>query len=171
MSRAQARRVAAAIGVGAATLAVFGLVAAQPAPASPGTVTINPNTNVTPSSTVTVSGTGIGPGGTFDGRVVLSQCGNAMSNGTPLTSSNFSSSDCDGVGQIGHLVGIITPVTVTNGQLQDTSFPIRESGIGANNDQCIPVTSSSMLACSIAIGDIATQGTTVAVTGVMIPTR
>jgi hypothetical protein len=160
LSRAQARRVAAALGVGAATLAFFGLVAAPGAHAA-GTVTVSPNANVTPSSKVMVSATGLGPGGTFSGLVALTQCGNASSTMVPLTS--IGASDCDGQNQFP--LGFILLQPVTSGSLASTSFTIRESGIGDNNDSCIPVTSPSQLPCSIVVADVATQGATVEVSG------
>jgi hypothetical protein len=126
------------------------------AAATGGTATVTPSSGVTPSSTVSVSGSGItgSDAQPFSGLVALSQCGNADSSGSPL--SSISASDCDGASQVAH----IKFATVTSGSLPGTSFPIRESGIGNGNRQCLPVPPAT-LPCQIGVGDVATAGTNV----------
>ena len=153
------RRTAWAIGTVVLLVSAIGLLVTSVASATGGTATVTPSSSVAPSSTVSVSGSGIvgSDAQPFTGLVALSQCGNADSSGSAL--SSISTSDCDGAAQVGNIVF----ATVTSGTLPATSFKIRESGIGNSNRKCVPVPPAT-LPCQIGMGDVATSGTNVALT-------
>ncbi|CAB4887013.1 unannotated protein [freshwater metagenome] len=124
-------------------------------------MTITPNSDVAVGATVSVSATGIISSVTnlpFSGSVVLVQCGNATTDGTPLTS--ISQIDCDGINQIANIVFGFA----SSGEVAATDFPTRTSGIGDNARQCLP-TPPATLPCGIGLADPVTTGATVQLAG------
>jgi hypothetical protein len=155
------RRIAAVAGGALLVASLVGIALSGAATASPGTVTLTPSVDVTPGSTISVSATGVlgaGTGTPFSGLVAITQCGNADSSGNPLAS--ITASDCDGAAQAGN----IKFATASSGTIPATNFTVRESGIGSSARRCVPVPPAT-LPCQLGIGDVGTQGATVALTG------
>lgn len=145
----------------ATAFASFAVSGGQASAATVGIMTITPNSDVAVGATVSVSATGIINSVTnlpFSGSVVLVQCGNATTDGTPLTS--ISQIDCDGINQIANIVFGFA----SSGEVAATDFPTRTSGIGDNARQCLP-TPPATLPCGIGLADLATTGATVQLAG------
>jgi mucin-6/19 len=134
--RQRALRRRLAMLAGTASL-VTGLVMASMAPASAATATVSvsPNSNLTSGGkvTVTVTTPNATPSGVF---VAVTQCGNAASDGTPLTALASDGSDCVGASGLGTTLQLLSGTGAGPGTYQ-TTLTLAETGMGSANAQCI----------------------------------
>ncbi|HEY9566291.1 MAG TPA: S-layer homology domain-containing protein [Nocardioides sp.] len=135
--RAAAGATALLLGLGAA-----GLALAAPAGAA-GTVTVTPSDNLADGDTATVDGAGLPAG-----QLVITQCGNAATDGTPIAGPEPAAADCNGAAQLG--TGGIKLVT---GPEFSTTYNVQADGIGASGATCISAADANF-PCTIVIADL-----------------
>jgi hypothetical protein len=136
MKRAQRRRAAGAAGAVLLVAAIAAAIVSAPVGAAGETLAVTPNTNLTDGQTVsvTVTTTAATTAGVF---IAVTQCGNADSSGAPLAA--VTADDCVGAGGLGTSLQLIDfPAGNVPAGDHTVSLTMKQTGIGANQAQCIP---------------------------------
>src|SRR6478735_4726993 len=151
----RSRRGALAAGIVLFTVSLFGLLTTTIVGAAGEGVVSTPSSGLIDGAIVSVdvTTTSATPANVF---IAVTQCGNANSSGTPLAST--SQGDCaaaEGFGTSLRLIGF--PAGAVAAGTSNTPLTLKQTGIGANDAQCIPVPPAT-LPCVIQAATATTGG-------------